>query len=340
MKKTLIAIASIAAMGAASAAGPTVYGVVDISVNSTSGAGAASQTSVADNGFSTSRFGVKGDMDLGGGLKGIYQYETTVPISTPGAISWGDRGAFAGISGAFGTVALGRSFTPYAISLFNDAMDYDNLSAYWNANYPRIGVHGDYVWQSHAISYTTPSFNGLTINAMVSPGGDATNAASTSFELNKKTGAVEATPDGIHGASSYTGLGATYGLGALNLTAGWESNKVGSTDVTTTASNVGFAYGFGVATVSAAFQKADNGSKQDSGWNVSAAIPVGGKYAVQAGYASMTTNLKADTTQTATSIVLVNDITAAARLYAGVVSTTATGAANGNAVKAGVRYSF
>ena len=43
MKKTLIAIAAIAAMGAASA-GPTVYGVVDLNLSSTSGAGAASQT--------------------------------------------------------------------------------------------------------------------------------------------------------------------------------------------------------------------------------------------------------------------------------------------------------
>jgi len=334
MKKTLIAIASIAAMGAASAAGPTVYGLIDATVASTSGGGAPSQTKVTNDGYSSSRFGVKGDMDLGGGLKGIYMYETGVPISTPGAITWGGRGASAGVTGGFGTVTVGRMFTPYAISLFNDAMEYDNLSAYWGVE-AQIGVHGDDVWQSHAISYASPSFNGLTVNAMVSPGGDATAEK---------------------GASNYTGLGATYGLGALNLTAGWESNKVGSTEVTTTASNVGFAYGFGVATVSAAFQKADNGSNQDSGWILSAAIPLSGKYALQAGYASKTTNatVNASTafnptpannpvggaTLTSTNIVLVNDMTPAARLYAGVVNATSTKAANSNAVKFGVRYSF
>ena len=333
MKKTLIAIAAIAAMGAASA-GPTVYGVVDLNLSSTSGAGAASQTAITDNGYNTSRFGVKGDMDLGDGLKGIYQYETGVPIATPGSITWGGRGAFAGVAGAFGTVTIGRMFTPYAISLFNDAMEYDDLSAYWTIA-DQIGIHADNVWQSHAISYATPSLNGLSLNAMVSPGGDATTTT---------------------GASNYTGLGATYGLGKLNLTAGWESSKVGSTSVTTTASNIGAAYGFGVATVSAAFQKADNGSNQDSGWVVSAAIPLSGKYALQAGYATKTTNatVNASTdfnptpaanpvggaTLTSTNIVVVNDITPAARLYAGVVNATSTKAANSNAVKFGVRYSF
>lgn len=331
MKKTLIAIASIAAMGAASAAGPTVYGVVDVNVASTSGGGAPSQTTVGDNGYSTSRFGVKGDMDLGGGLKGIYMYETTVPITRPGVIVWGGRGAYAGVTGGFGTVTVGRSFTPFAISLFNDAMEYDNLSAYWTIA-DQIGVHSDNVWQSNAISYASPSFNGLTVNAMVSPGGDAT--ATT-------------------GASNYTGLGATYGLGALNLTAGWESNKTGSTGATVTASNVGFAYGFGVATVSAAFQKADNGaSQQDSGWILSAAIPLTGKYALQAGYASMTTNgpinvnyplapnAASGATLTSTNLVVVNDLTASARAYAGIYTVTNTAAANSNGAKFGVRYSF
>jgi len=361
MKKTLIAIASIAAMGAASA-GPTVYGLIDVGVASTSGGGAASQTAIGDGSYSSNRFGVKGDMDLGSGLKGIYQYETGVKASKPGAISWGDRGAYAGVSGGFGTVTVGRNFTPYAISLFNDAMEYDNLSAYWSVN-DAIGIHGDNVWKSNAITYTTPSFNGLTINAMVSPGGDASNAkaASTSTVPGIVDGAVVAvttiTPAvPASGASSYTGLGATYGLGALNLTVGWESNKVGSSDVTTTASNVGAAYGFGVATVSAAFQKADNGTNQDSGWTVNAAIPLTGKYALQVGYATMTTNTTVNVpndfnpapgtnpvggaTLTSTNIVVVNDLTPAARLYAGVVSGTSTKAANSNAVKAGIRYSF
>jgi len=332
MKKTLIAIAAIAAMGAA-VAGPTMYGMVDISLNSTSGGGTStaptvSQTAVSDNGYSTSRFGVKGDIDLGDGLKGIYQYETGVPITTPGSITWGGRGAFAGVTGAFGTLTVGRSFTPYAISLFNDAMEYDNLSAYWTIA-DQIGVHSDNVWQSKAISYATPNMNGLSVNLMVSPGGDATSTTS---------------------ASNYTGAGATYGLGALNLTAGWESNKV--SNVTTTASNVGFAYGFGVATVSAAFQKADNGaSQQDSGWIVSTSVPLSGKYALQAGYASMTTNGTANVngraanpaggaTLTSTNLVVVNDLTASARAYAGVYTVTDTARLNSNGVKAGVRYSF
>jgi len=325
MKKTLIAIASIAAMGAASAAGPTVYGVVDVNVSSTSGGGTAaapvaSQTTVGDNGYSTSRFGVKGDMDLGGGLKGIYQYETGVPITTPGEIAWGGRGAYAGVTGAFGTVTMGRVFTPYSISLFGDAAEYDGVSAYWFAP-SGPAVHGDRVWQSHSIAYSTPSFNGLTINALVSPGGDATPTRP---------------------ASSFAGIGASYGIGKLSLAAGYDTEKVvigERDDMTVTGSNVFVGYDFGVANVTAAFQKGDNGRNQDSGWFLSSNIPLVGKYAAQVSYASKTSNVM-NTTGTATMIGLVNDITPAARLYAAVYNTTLTDTANANGFKAGVRFGF
>jgi|GEM_PF-2906185 len=338
MKKTLIAIASIAAMGAASAAGPTVYGRVDVNVSSTSGGGAASQTTIGDNGYSTSNFGVKGDMDLGGGLKGIYQYETGVPITKAGDIKWGGRGAYAGVAGAFGTVTMGTVFTPYAISLFGDAAGYDGFSAYWLTPSPG-SVHADTVWRSNSVAYTTPSMNGLTINALIAPGGNATNKASTSYELNKKTGEIDATPDGIHGASSFTGLGASYAIGKLSLAAGWDSEKDGATDVTTTGSNIFVGYDFGVANATAAFQKGDNGKNQDSGWLLAANIPLGGTYAAQVSYASQTST-GADLTGTATVIGLLNDIKPGARLYAAVYTKTLTKEANSNGVKAGVRFDF
>ena len=55
MKKTLIAIAAIAAMGAASAE-VTLYGKVDVGVSNTSADG----TALGLSGWETSRFGVKG----------------------------------------------------------------------------------------------------------------------------------------------------------------------------------------------------------------------------------------------------------------------------------------
>jgi predicted porin len=61
MKKTLIAIAAIAAMGAASAQ-VTAYGKLDAGIFNT----AAGGTVVGLSGYETSRFGIKGEQKMGG----------------------------------------------------------------------------------------------------------------------------------------------------------------------------------------------------------------------------------------------------------------------------------
>ena len=62
MKKSLIALAVLAASGAAMAqSAVTLYGIADIWVGSTkSGVGAASVTQVGSGGFNSSRFGIQG----------------------------------------------------------------------------------------------------------------------------------------------------------------------------------------------------------------------------------------------------------------------------------------
>ena len=114
MKKTLIALAAVAATGAAMAqSSVTIYGVVDVgftSVNN-SGVGSTDNTGLTSSNMTTNRLGFRGTEDLGGGLKANFQVETSLAADAPAASSIGDRGAWVGLSGGFGEIRLGREYS-------------------------------------------------------------------------------------------------------------------------------------------------------------------------------------------------------------------------------------
>lgn len=309
MKKTLIALASVATVGLAFAqSSNTVYGVVDLGIVNDTTAG----TTVASGGFSTSRIGFKGEADLGGGLKGVYKVEAKVDASNPSATTLGGRGASFGVSGNFGTVSFGRQFTPYAISYFNDATEYDGFSPIWYSGMVG-GIHGDMVWSSHSVAYTSPSINGVTLRGMYAPAG-------------KDKG-------------TYTGVGADFTLGTITLAAGYESNDNGQ-GATTTAWNLAAAAQLNGITISGAYNVADNNANKDTGWMVTAAIPLGGGLSAEGGYASEATNYATETTRSGISAVLIKDLNKQLRLYGGFVRGSATGVKDNDTIKLGARFSF
>lgn len=112
MKKKLIAIAVAAALAPAvtlaDTSNVTVYGRIHMSVDSVSGV-AANRNNVTVN-SNSSRFGVRGNESLGGGLKAIYQVEASVAADGRGAgsIFNGTRDTFLGLNGDFGTLQIGR----------------------------------------------------------------------------------------------------------------------------------------------------------------------------------------------------------------------------------------
>ena len=119
MKKSLIALAVLAAAGAASAqSSVTLYGIVDAYVGNVKDTiakpGTSSQNVVNSAGLSNNRWGLKGSEDLGGGLKANFVLESGF-TSDNGAAA-GDlfgRQSTVGLSGNFGSVNLGRNYTPY-----------------------------------------------------------------------------------------------------------------------------------------------------------------------------------------------------------------------------------
>jgi predicted porin len=148
MKKFLtIAIAAAIAAPMAVSADTTIYGRINTAVVHGS-TGAGDEWDVEGN---ASRFGVKGSEDLGNGLKAIFQYEWAVDSENGG--DFGGRLAYVGLTGGFGTVALGRQWTPYYGTV--DKTDIFQVVS-TNDHYmgpTRVG---------NALAYVSPNFNGFS----------------------------------------------------------------------------------------------------------------------------------------------------------------------------------
>ncbi len=173
MKKTLIALAALAATGAAMAqSSVTLYGVVDVgftSVNN-SGTGSTDNTGLTSSNMTTNRLGFRGTEDLGGGLKAKFQIETSLAADAPAASSIGDRGAWVGLEGGFGEVRLGREYstTFWSGFLFSPFGTGGVGNGFGFAN--RVVAHGatgqaNPVWNSNAITYSTPRMSGFQAHA-------------------------------------------------------------------------------------------------------------------------------------------------------------------------------
>jgi len=126
MKRNLIALAVAGALIAplTSQAEPKVYGKIHLSVGQieqTEKDSAGNVTTDVDN-FQVrnhaSRFGIKGDHDLGEGLKGTYklEYEADPDNNNSSSADLKRRNQYLGLKGSWGEVRFGRHDTPLKLS--------------------------------------------------------------------------------------------------------------------------------------------------------------------------------------------------------------------------------
>ena len=95
----------------------TLYGIVDAYAELVHGA--TTLTRVQSGGQSNSRFGLKGQEDLGGGLRALFTLESGINLDdgTNGQNAFWGRQAFVGIGSVYGTLTLGRQYgSIYALS--------------------------------------------------------------------------------------------------------------------------------------------------------------------------------------------------------------------------------
>jgi predicted porin len=286
MKKTLIALAAVAATSAAFAqSSVTLYGVADAGIgrDSAGTAGAVTQdtqfksSSSVNNG--TSRFGLRGTEDLGGGLKAGFNFEAGLSLADGSVNQSGgqffSRAANMNLSGGFGQILLGRSLNP---SFFAAAAWELTGTANYSVVTRQFSQAGADVLggtrNSNQIAYTTPSFGGVTATlATILKGNDA---------LPSPAQAVPATPANTlaiaqtAGDQSKIDLNVIYRGGPLVVALGY--NKLGSTpagapDTLSKANiHVGANYNFGGFKLAGAIIDPAGPSK---GFSLGGTVPVG-----------------------------------------------------------------
>jgi predicted porin len=258
MKKLLIATAALAMVAGTAQAqsSVSVYGIIDVNINSMETEGTASDstgTTRGENTLSTSRLGFKGTEDLGGGTKAEFQLEAKMTpqdgvVGAGGTTNAGqifNRESWVGLTDAkLGSIRIG----------FTDVSDAVNIDA-------TVSQAGELALASElgtdkarVIRYTTPTFNGFSAQyGNAQPGATAT-AENTALNI---TSAV-----------------VKYEAGKLGVYAGMESRKV-TTSFDQKQTMYGVKYDFGPVALGAFYSVQDGAAGTVGTGGATPAAPTG-----------------------------------------------------------------
>lgn len=273
MKKSLIALAAMAAAGVASAqSSVTLFGIVDATVQRISNSGGANVTRLTNSGYNSSRLGFRGTEDLGGGMSASFWLEATANTDdgsggatntnnqATGATGGGgltfNRRSTVSLAGNWGELRLGRDYTPQ----------------FWNLTvFDPFGTNGVGTTQTLSSIITGPT----AVRASNSIG----------YFLPRNLG-------GFYGQIQYymgenlstavndddgTGIGLRVGFasGPFNVALAMSRTEYAAGDVQ--QNNLGGQYDFGMAKVMSHFTWDENDAigADGRGWLIGGLIPVG-----------------------------------------------------------------
>lgn len=256
MKKTLVALAALAATGAFAQSTVTLYGTVDAGLAQYRSEG-ISKTGLYNSQLGSSLVGVKGTEDLGGGLTANFKLEAGLNNDTGAGkgsstnnqsnnVTAGfGRYSYVGLAGGFGEVRLGRDYT----STFQQTVAaVDPFATNGPANASdmvlNLGVtkkQATVTGASNMIGYITPAMGGFGLKVQGFFGENAGNAwnsdlpkdnAGDGYSLTLSyakgpiyvaiaqmdtKGAAGALGSGVNGEYKQRGLAASYNFGMAKV---------------------------------------------------------------------------------------------------------------------------
>jgi predicted porin len=278
MKKTLIALAALAATSA-SFAQVTIYGTLDGSYGANTTSGQTTDIGMRSSYDSTSKIGFRGTEDLGGGMAAGFNFETGgLNMGTGGTAMDTSRASNLSLSGGFGKVTLGRIVS---------------VGTQGNARFDLNGVAGSSAYVATGLSPTVwygSSRRSAQFQYSIAMGGLSvvfgdTLASDNAAQNNRASLAVgytagpldvslvgEGASTNAAGARTAWALGAKYNLGVATVAANFvqsEFEKAGQGGATYGSYGQGFGLGvsvpLGAATVG--LQYARNNEARADGSN-------------------------------------------------------------------------
>ena len=278
MKKSLIALAVMAAAGAASAqSSVTLFGIVDATLSWGRGGGATGtdRFQLTHSGYNSSRLGFRGTEDLGGGMSASFWLEagmnndngtgfatnTNNQASGTGATGTGTQGltfnrrSTVSLGGNWGELRLGRDYVPqfWNLTVFDP---FGTLGVGANVAHTNAISGVTAVRASNSIGYFFPrNLGGFYGQVMYYLGENPDNGAVT-----------EDDGDGY-------GLRVGFASGPFNVAFGWGRTEYAAGD--DRRMNLGGQWDFGMAKVMGQISRDRNAGIDGRGFLVGALVPVG-----------------------------------------------------------------
>jgi len=271
MKKSLIALAALAATSAFAQSSVTIWGIADAGVQSVSQNG-VSKTQLSSSGNASSQLGFKGTEDLGGGLKASFWLEAgmTIDNGTAAGVAF-QRRSTVDLAGNFGAIRLGRDYTPtfWSHTVF-DPFGTLGSGAGSNITLPAFG--------GNAVTAARTN-NGVSYLYNVAANGGSHGLGSQGLYAQATYAYGEQLSTAPAQTNQYQGVRVGYAAGALNVAVATGNTVTGAT-TKDTATNIGASYDLGVAQL-----MAFNVSTKIGTTNITyKATEVGAKIPMGAGY--------------------------------------------------------
>ena len=276
MLKKLIPAAALLALAGAAHAQVTIYGLVDVGVVQTSTEDAAgTDASLKFGGNSTTRVGLKGSTDLGSGIKGNFQLETSA-INIDGKLCADSactsniifgRQAWVGASGAFGEVRAGRQDSvAFQTMIGFDLNGAANTASASGAAGIDIGLLFGPLG-TRSVQYIAPTVAGFKVQLgyqsantgvdATDDGGKASTGAGLTYTLGNLALAVTTTTKNKTGGEGSSAMAASYDFGVLKAAVNYSGSK--------DAKGTMFGVVAPVAGVNVGMQHAKNSDSKDAG---------------------------------------------------------------------------
>jgi len=260
MKKSLLALAVLGAFAGVASAQSTVtlFGIVDLNARNVKNGDNEALNTLSQDGNASSRLGVRGVEDLGGGLSAGFWLEGALnpDTGTPGGFMF-QRRSTVSLLGGWGELRLGRDYTPsfWNTTIF-DPFGTNGVGSFLNIGNNVLGTNATtYVRANNTIGYFLPSnLGGLYGQVQVSAQEQAA----------------------VNGNKQFSGrIG--YAAGPFNIAVSHGSTDTlqGAAEVKYKHSNIAGSWNFGFMNLMAQYDMGDAGDREQKTYLIGTVVPLG-----------------------------------------------------------------
>jgi predicted porin len=268
MKKSLLALAVLSSFAGVAAAQSTVtlFGIVDVNLREIKN-NSTKQKQMSQDGINSSRLGVRGVEDLGGGLNASFWIEGGLnpDTGTPTGQNWRRRSTLS-LSGGFGEVRFGRDYT----ATFSNLTTYDPFGTNGVGQLTNISINNNGVGNTGIAAASVLGTNAGTYVRADNMAGYFLPSNLGGLYGNVQVAAQEAA---VPNGNKYQGVRIGYAAGPVNVSVAYGKTETGTPDLKVTS--LGGSYDLGVVQIMAVYEQLKADPRKHATYLIGAIVPLG-----------------------------------------------------------------